>query len=123
MPEHPSGPILYRGQDPFEYHKPTDEQTLSIMTVRQACRDLYQVLLAEVPPSAERTLAIRKLEECSMWSNKGIVFYLESLPDPADKEPLPTWGNAHWCVKDGYARAGYAIDCEDCNPRSAGTGA
>jgi hypothetical protein len=27
-----------------------------------------------VPQSAERTLAIRKLEEASMWANKAVVF-------------------------------------------------
>lgn len=60
--------------NPFEYHAPTPEQTENIKAVRNELNAAYLVLLSLVPQSAERTLAIRKLEECSMWANKAIVF-------------------------------------------------
>lgn len=59
---------------PFEYQKPTDEQVGRMSMVRELCNQTYQVLLSEVPACAERTLAIRKLEEASMWANKAVVF-------------------------------------------------
>lgn len=45
-----------------------------IGVIREECEKVYETLLAEVPDCAERTLAIRKLEEVSMWANKAIVF-------------------------------------------------
>lgn len=60
--------------DLFEYHAPTAAQTEAIKKVRAALKDAYMVLAATIPPSAMRTLAIRKLEECSFWANKTIVF-------------------------------------------------
>lgn len=69
------GHVIYDDQNPFEYHAPTPEQTQAIIKVRDACKVLYDILLQEVPASAEQTIAVRKLEECSMWANKAIVFY------------------------------------------------
>jgi hypothetical protein len=59
---------------PFEYQAPTPEQVAAITSVRESCKALYVTLKADVPSCAERTLAIRALEECSMWANKAIVF-------------------------------------------------
>lgn len=61
-------------RNPFEYQPPTLEHTEKIKAFRAACAFVYDSLLTNVPESAERTLAIRKLEECSMWANKAIVF-------------------------------------------------
>lgn len=71
-------PELYDGQDPFVYHQPPPEQVEQLQRVRDQCRTTYHTLLECVPPSAERTLAIRKLEECSMWANKAITFALRT---------------------------------------------
>lgn len=60
--------------NPFEYQKPSDDMVERIREVRTACEHAYVVLMAEVPECAERTLAVRKLEEVSMWANKAIVF-------------------------------------------------
>jgi hypothetical protein len=67
---------LYPDPDrqPFDYQRPTEDSVGKITAVRGALRDAYAVLLVAVPECAERTLAIRKLEECSMWANKAIVF-------------------------------------------------
>jgi len=64
--------------NPFEYRKPTDEQVARIQQVRDILNQAYWVTLRVVPDSAMRTLAIRKLEEASMWANKAIVFEGES---------------------------------------------
>lgn len=58
---------------PFEYQAPTDAHVQTITAVREKCKELYELLLT-LPESRERSLAITKLEESSMWANKGIVF-------------------------------------------------
>lgn len=65
---------LYKGQDPFVYHQPTENQIARITAVRVGCQTMMQVLLSNLEESPERTLAIRKLEEVSMWANKSVVF-------------------------------------------------
>lgn len=59
--------------NPFEYQKPTEEHVKQIEVVRGKCKELHEVLLA-LPECRERSLAVTKLEEVSMWANKGIVF-------------------------------------------------
>lgn len=59
---------------PFEYQRPTPEQVEQIEKVRASLKQTHDLILETVPPSRERSLAITKLEECSMWANKGIVF-------------------------------------------------
>lgn len=58
----------------FEYQAPTNEHITKITNVRNACKELEEILKDNVPHCAERTLALRKLEEVSMWANKAIVF-------------------------------------------------
>ncbi len=58
----------------FVYHAPTPEQIEAIQAVREALGHAFSVIRANVPGCAEQTLAIRKLEEASMWANKAIVF-------------------------------------------------
>lgn len=69
-----SDPIRPGGKNPFVYQKPTEEQVRRIERVRLMCDHLHEVLLQAVLPSRERSLAITKLEEVSMWANKAIVF-------------------------------------------------
>lgn len=59
---------------PFEYQTPTPEHVQQITTVREALKAAHDTILATLPASRERSLAITKLEEASMWANKGIVF-------------------------------------------------
>ena len=56
----------------FVHHAPTDEHVAQIQSVREKCRELH-VLLETLPNNRELSLAIAKLEEVSMWSNKSIV--------------------------------------------------
>ena len=57
---------------PFDYHRPSDAQIKQIATVREGCKTLHAILL-ELPPSRERSVAVTKLEETSMWANKAVV--------------------------------------------------
>lgn len=59
---------------PFEYQRPTPEQVEQIEIVREALKAAHDTILRTIPASRERSLAITKLEEASMWANKGIVF-------------------------------------------------
>jgi hypothetical protein len=58
----------------FTYHAPTPEHIEAIQRVREALGHAFNVIRDVVPGCAEQTLAIRKLEEASMWANKAIVF-------------------------------------------------
>ncbi len=60
--------------DLFEYHAPSDAQLAALKTLRASCKAHYDLLIATLPPSRERSLAITKLEEVSMWENKACVF-------------------------------------------------
>ena len=67
-------PELYDGQNPFIYHAPSGDQVRRIENIRSVMTDAFNAVKFNVPDSAERTLAIRKLEEASMWANKAITF-------------------------------------------------
>lgn len=61
-------------KEAFEYHAPTEEHTTKIIRLREAMKELSTLIEDEIPNCRERSLAITKLEECSMWANKAIVF-------------------------------------------------
>lgn len=60
--------------DPFIYHQPTEDQIQRIQRIRAACRQLHDDILTNIKVGRERSLAITKLEEVSMWANKAITF-------------------------------------------------
>lgn len=57
----------------FDYQAPTPEHVTKITEVREKCKELHGLLLT-LSDCREKSLAITKLEEVSMWANKGIVF-------------------------------------------------
>lgn len=63
----------------FEYHQPDATTIIRITVVREKCADLCLYLEQAIPPSAERTLAIRRLHEFSMLANSALVL---AAPDP-----------------------------------------
>jgi len=67
-------PVRASGKHPFEYQRPNASQVERIEQVRQGCKQLFDTIMTQVAPSRERSLAITKLEEVSMWANKAIVF-------------------------------------------------
>lgn len=42
--------------------------------INEGATAMYDVLLDNCPQSAERTLAVRKLQEARMWANAAIAF-------------------------------------------------
>jgi len=71
---------------PFEYHKPNDEQVERMTLIRLACKAAHDIIVQCAPVSAERTLAIRSLQQCSMWANLSIVLE-EGTPVDENQSP------------------------------------
>jgi hypothetical protein len=61
-------------KDPFTYQTPTPEMVEVITYFREACKTMRDDLREKLPAGRYRSLAETKLEEFSMWVNKGIVF-------------------------------------------------
>lgn len=59
--------------DLFEYHAPTPQQVESMKRVREAAKALALVIDEFCPPSADRTDAMRQLQNCNMTANRSIV--------------------------------------------------
>lgn len=61
--------------------RPSDDAIRQIEQFREGAKMLVTILFATVPESPDRTIAIRKLEECVMWGVKAIC-----LNDPDARE-------------------------------------
>ena len=61
-------------ENPFEYQAPTEESVEKIKVFRSECEKMKVLIDLTIPDSREKSLAITKLEEVSMWGNKAIVF-------------------------------------------------
>lgn len=57
----------------FTYHTPTVEQVGQYERVRFAALQFAHVILVETPPSADQTVAIRKIREAVMTANAAIA--------------------------------------------------
>jgi hypothetical protein len=61
--------------NPMQYIDTTEPRQLEAHhEVEQYISLAYRCILEKCPRSAERTLAIRKLQEARMWANAAIVF-------------------------------------------------
>jgi len=58
--------------DMFEYRSWTDDQKMHGDSVKRALSDAILILIQHVPPSADRTSAIRKIREASWAANCAI---------------------------------------------------
>lgn len=59
--------------DMFEYHKWTPEQIEAGRLIRVALADAVKTMIVHVPPSPDRTVAIRKLRDARMDCNSAIT--------------------------------------------------
>lgn len=59
--------------DAFEYHPWTQEQVASGHKVRGILAEAVKVIVSNVPPSPDRSTAIRKLREARMDCNSAIT--------------------------------------------------
>jgi hypothetical protein len=67
--------------NPMQYIDTDDPmQVARFQAVNAQAYLMYQQILQSCPQSAERTLAIRKLQEARMWANAAIVFDGKTYP-------------------------------------------
>jgi hypothetical protein len=59
--------------DAFEYHKWTPAQVEAGSRVRRALADAVKIIVADVPPGPDRTVAIRKIRDSRMDCNSAIT--------------------------------------------------
>jgi hypothetical protein len=57
----------------FDFHPWTDDQIAAGKAVRAALGNAFQVVIRNVPPSADRTVALRKIREARMDANSAIT--------------------------------------------------
>lgn len=57
----------------FTYHAPKGSQPERYVAIRNKAKELAGLIVSCSLPSREQSLALTKLEECSMWANAGIA--------------------------------------------------
>lgn len=76
-----------RPPSPFGYIAPSPGHLAPLKEVDTACQFVYETILSAVPNCADRTLAIRALQEVRMWSNCAIVHDGKNyLPPPVSRQ-------------------------------------
>lgn len=65
--------VLKRLQESMTNHTPTESQIAKIEAVREAYKQVGAILIANVPASRERAVAITELETSLMWATKAII--------------------------------------------------
>ena len=63
----------FKIENAFTYHATKDGQPEKYQAIREKAKELAYLIKELVPDSREQSLAITKLEECSMWANAGIA--------------------------------------------------
>ena len=59
--------------DIFTYHAPDAVQLVQYAAVREAAKAFARTVIEHVPPSADRTAALRKVREAVMTANAAIA--------------------------------------------------
>lgn len=57
----------------FNHHSPTPSAVAAHRNVRDACHAASVIIVSNVPPGRERSLALTHLEDAMMWGNAGIA--------------------------------------------------
>ncbi len=57
----------------FMHHSPKEGQTEKYEAIREKAKELAYLIEDVCPNSREKSLAITKLEECSMWANASVA--------------------------------------------------
>jgi len=60
-------------ENAFSYHAPKEGQPEKYQAIRGKAKELAYLIEELVPQSREQSLAMTKLEECTMWANAGIA--------------------------------------------------
>lgn len=69
---------------PFKYRKVSEEGLSKMMMITKAYEGLYDFVVANVSNGREKSLALTKLQESSMWLNKAISIDDEVKPTEED---------------------------------------
>lgn len=69
----PEAQVLALVEDLFSYHPPSEDQIPKYNVIREAAKQFALVLHANCPPSADRTAAMRQLQDCVMTANRSIA--------------------------------------------------
>lgn len=64
----------------FTYHPPTPQQIPIYEAIRDAGYQMAEKILAIVPPSPDRTVAIRHVREAVMNANAALACYPDGMP-------------------------------------------
>lgn len=89
----------------FEYLKPTNVQTRRMNTLREGFAAFADVLNVELPDGSDKTYAIRKLREVSMWCNIALTRMADGAPRPDSTLP-------YFHIEDEMAAAAEKIHSE-----------
>lgn len=57
----------------FTHHPPVGDQVERYEAIRAKAKEFAEVLVELVPGSPERSTALRKVREATMWANAGIA--------------------------------------------------
>ena len=57
----------------YKHHEPKNDQVARYQNIRDYGKVLSGLVMAEVPESRERSLALTKIDEAVMWANAGIA--------------------------------------------------
>ncbi|AHM66869.1 hypothetical protein PPSQR21_032300 [Paenibacillus polymyxa SQR-21] len=57
----------------FRYHSPKAGQSEKYDAIREKAKELAYLIDELAPNSREKSLALTKIEECSMWANASIA--------------------------------------------------
>lgn len=66
---------MAKAEDPrnFGYHAPKGDQAARYSHITEQARIFWTTIISSCPPSEERSLALRKLQEARMWANASIA--------------------------------------------------
>jgi hypothetical protein len=64
----------------FERLTPTEDQELSMVTMRSAFGLIVAAVVANVPEGPDRTYIVRQLRTCAMWCNMSITHNADGSP-------------------------------------------
>lgn len=57
----------------FSYHAPQGTQPTQYAQIREGAKAFAHILIANTPPSADQSAALRKLRECVMTANAAVA--------------------------------------------------
>ena len=64
---------MYDLDNVYTYHAPKADQPAKYVQLRDKAKELAELVVELCPDSRERSLALTKIEESSMWANASIA--------------------------------------------------